>query len=74
MAAHPFQPRLGAVALLEKDVQLARTMATVSGALTPIMDIVADLLMRTFRTPGLSPDDDLSSVTQLFERPSRAGI
>jgi 3-hydroxyisobutyrate dehydrogenase len=69
MAGHSFLPRLGAVALMAKDVGLARAMAAGAGAATPVMDRIGDLLRQVSEIDGLTQDDDLSVLVRLFEPP-----
>jgi hypothetical protein len=49
MAAHAFEPRLGAISLMEKDVLLSAQMADALGAVTPMLSAAA---RRSSRAPG----------------------
>ncbi|KQX23318.1 MULTISPECIES: NAD(P)-dependent oxidoreductase [unclassified Sphingomonas] len=69
MAAHSYLPRLGAVALMAKDVGLAQAMAAKAGTATPLIDRVGELLQGVSAIDGLSQDDDLSVLVRLFEAP-----
>lgn len=69
MAKHDFLPRLGAIGLMAKDVDLARRMAAVVGVNTPMSAAVQALLARIASIDGLSAEDDLSILVRLFEDP-----
>jgi 3-hydroxyisobutyrate dehydrogenase-like beta-hydroxyacid dehydrogenase len=67
MAAHQFEPRLGAIALMEKDVRLAAAMATESGAHAPMLALVSELYRTACTQPEIGGTRDLSRVIGLFE-------
>lgn len=67
MASQTFLPRLGAIALMAKDVRLARAMATSAGTSTPVMERVEELLRRVSEIDGLTQEDDLSVLVRLYE-------
>lgn len=62
MAAHVFEPRLGAIALMIKDLGLARAMASDARARTPLSDLCAELY-----AGAEDPEADLSRLIGLFE-------
>jgi hypothetical protein len=68
MAAHAFEPRLGAISLMEKDVVLSAQMADALGAVTPMLSAARELFARA-RTHGRSsPRETLSQAVLLFEQ------
>lgn len=67
MASQTFLPRLGAIALMAKDVRLARAMATNAGTSTPVMERIEELLRRVSDIDGLTQEDDLSVLVRLYE-------
>jgi 3-hydroxyisobutyrate dehydrogenase-like beta-hydroxyacid dehydrogenase len=64
MAEHAFEPRLGAIALMAKDLALARAMADRVGAHAPLSALCADLYASVD-----NPEADLSRLVELFETP-----
>ena len=72
MAAHAFEPRMGAIRLMLKDARLALGLADAHGATLPMLSHAAALYERAGHTPGMALDDDISSVIRLLERPDRA--
>lgn len=62
MAGHDFEPRLGAIALMAKDLGLARAMADRAGAHAPLSTLCADLYAEVD-----DADADLSRLIALFE-------
>lgn len=62
MAEHTFEPRLGAIALMSKDLALARAVADLAGAHAPLSALCAELYARVGK-----PDADLSRLIELFE-------
>lgn len=68
MASHAYEPRLGAIALMDKDLGLARTMARAANAPTPIADLCAELYGKA---ADLSAD--LARVIEIFEGPDLPG-
>lgn len=67
MAAHAFTPRLGALELMEKDVNLVNALALDSGAITPLAAQVAALFAQAHERADIDPQGDLSQVIRLFE-------
>ena len=67
MAAHQFQPRLGAIALMEKDVKLALEMARASASTVPLLSRCAELYAAADGCEGIDVNDDLSALVGLFE-------
>jgi 3-hydroxyisobutyrate dehydrogenase-like beta-hydroxyacid dehydrogenase len=68
MAAHSFLPRLGAVAMMEKDLKLALAMIERCCAVAPISKLCAELYARVDDWSDTSRDEDLSTVVGLFEK------
>lgn len=64
MAAHEFEPRLGAISLMQKDVELAACMAAAAAADTPLLDRVRELYARAAKS---QPEMDISALVALFE-------
>jgi 3-hydroxyisobutyrate dehydrogenase-like beta-hydroxyacid dehydrogenase len=62
MATHSFEPRLGAIALMTKDLSLARAMAARVDATAPVSALCAKLYAQI-----ADPQADLSHVIELFE-------
>ncbi|MBU4612367.1 NAD(P)-dependent oxidoreductase, partial [Achromobacter sp. GG226] len=67
MASHTFTPRLGAVELMEKDVNLVHALAQSAGANTPLLGQVAALFAQARAGTVIDPQGDLSQVIRLFE-------
>lgn len=68
MAAHAFEPRLGAISLMEKDVVLSAHMAEALGAFTPMLSRARELFARARNTQEIQPEGDLSQAVLLFEQ------
>jgi 3-hydroxyisobutyrate dehydrogenase len=68
MAAHAFEPRLGAISLMEKDVLLSAQMADALGAVTPMLSAARTLFARARDTREIQPEGDLSQAVLLFEQ------
>jgi 3-hydroxyisobutyrate dehydrogenase len=68
MAAHAFEPRLGAIGLMEKDVVLSAHMAEALGAFTPMLARARELFARARNTQEIQPEGDLSQAVLLFEQ------
>ncbi len=66
MAAHQYEPRLGAIRLMLKDIEAARIMAEGAGATSPVSDFVAETY-RSIEGRNLSLDVDLAALVELFE-------
>jgi 3-hydroxyisobutyrate dehydrogenase len=69
MLSHTVEPRMGAIRLMRKDVQLALKAGTLAGAALPSLRHAAQLYDRIAETAGMSLDDDISSLIRLFEPP-----
>ena len=67
MAEHQFEPRLGGIALMAKDVSLASAFATRFGAEVPILRQVQSIYSRIIEDGTPAPDDDVSSLIRLYE-------
>lgn len=67
MAEHEFEPRLGAIALMVKDADLAGVMARKLGAETPILDAVQGIYAHLGTGGALALDDDMSALIWLYE-------
>lgn len=70
MAAHAFEPRLGAIDLMIKDVGLATGLAARVGASTPMLDAARALYETARSSDHLDTAGDMSRLIELFE-PSR---
>lgn len=68
MAEHAFEPRLGAISLMEKDVLLSAHMADALGAVTPMLARARELFARARETQEIEPEGDLSQAVLLFEQ------
>lgn len=69
MAAHQFEPRLGAVELMIKDVGLASALAERVAAATPMLDAARALYDSARRSADIDTAGDLSRLIELFEPP-----
>jgi 3-hydroxyisobutyrate dehydrogenase-like beta-hydroxyacid dehydrogenase len=67
MASHTFEPKLGALGLMRKDVRLALAQAAAHGLPMPMLEHVGRLYEQIDTHPGMHPDDDISSLIRLFE-------
>lgn len=67
MAAHRFEPRLGSVALMQKDVGLALDMAARVLADTPLLSLAGDRYAQLGSIHGSGGSDDVSTVIRLYE-------
>ena len=67
MAAHNFEPHMGAIRLMRKDVRLAFTEGARHGALLPMLSCVSQLYDSVVERADMSLDDDISSLIRLFE-------
>jgi 3-hydroxyisobutyrate dehydrogenase len=68
MAEHRFEPRLGAIHLMAKDLSLAQKMVRAGDSFAPISQVCAELYRSVRQHPGVTPDEDLSALIKLFER------
>jgi 3-hydroxyisobutyrate dehydrogenase-like beta-hydroxyacid dehydrogenase len=66
MAGHHFEPRLGAIALMVKDVGLATALSEACGAQTPSLALARELYGRV-REAGINESADISCLVGLFE-------
>ena len=71
MAGHIYEPRLGAIRLMLKDVDAACNMAREAGTVTPILNAAQAVYRSVEASSRLSLDQDLAAVVELFEK---AGI
>jgi 3-hydroxyisobutyrate dehydrogenase-like beta-hydroxyacid dehydrogenase len=67
MAKHRFEPRLGAIALMEKDVGLASALSASNNAHTPMLALARDLYSQVRHRAGIDVTADLSYLIGLFE-------
>ena len=67
MAAHRFDPRLGAIALMAKDVRLATELSSMYGARAPSLALADELYGRACHQPGIHDSADISCLIGLFE-------
>lgn len=67
MAAHQFAPRLGAIALMTKDIGLASDVAARFGAETPMLHAAHAIYSRINDEGAPRGDDDLSALIRLYE-------
>ena len=65
MADHVFEPRLGAIGLMAKDLRLARDMA--SGAAMPVSAACMALYEQAEGAPSCGSDADIAALVGLFE-------
>ena len=68
MADHVYEPRLGAIRLMLKDVDAAQAMAERANAPSPVVEFARSLYRSVSDRPDLSLDQDLSALVELFER------
>jgi 3-hydroxyisobutyrate dehydrogenase len=66
MASHIFAPRLGAIQLMAKDLELAQAMAGKVGAATPLGALCNALYRNVHGDPA--PGEDISALVRLYER------
>jgi 3-hydroxyisobutyrate dehydrogenase len=74
MAEHQFEPRLGAIALIEKDIALISDMSAAHGAYTPILSLVRELYAAARQEPTIDVMADVSCLIGLFEPITRGAI
>jgi 3-hydroxyisobutyrate dehydrogenase len=67
MAAHCFEPRLGAIALMAKDVRLASELSSLYRARTPNLALAGELYARACHQSGIDESADISCLIGLFE-------
>lgn len=67
MAAHAFEPRLGAIDLMIKDVGLASALAQASHATTPMLACARTLYGHALASTAIDTTADLSKLINLFE-------
>ena len=67
MAAHRFEPRLGAIALMEKDVNLAAALSAQNNAYTPMLERARQLYATARDQSGVDVAADISKLVCLFE-------
>lgn len=70
MATGTYEPRLGSIRLMRKDVHLAAAAAGTTGLALPMLAQTVALYDRVERAPHMSLDDDISSIIRLFESAS----
>jgi len=63
MAAHRFEPHIGSIALMKKDVDLAGALAAKTQAIAPMLERALGL----YEQPGLPLEADLSRLIGLYE-------
>lgn len=69
MAAHRLEPRLGALALMAKDVRLAIEVSHDYGARTPSLTLAGELYALARKLPDIKDSTDISCLIRLFESP-----
>ena len=67
MAAHGFEPRLGAIDLMIKDVGLVEALAARIGASTPMLDAARSLYAAARGSDRIDTSGDISRLIGLFE-------
>lgn len=67
MAEHRFEPRLGAIALMIKDVGLATALSGACGAQTPSLALARELYGRVRDQAAINESADISCLIGLFE-------
>lgn len=67
MAAHRFEPRMGAIALMHKDMKLAIELSSRYGARTPSLTLAGELYERACNLPDTNDSTDISCLIRLFE-------
>lgn len=73
MAGHVFQPRLGSIGLMGKDVRLSMSVARRLGACAPMIELADTLFRRACDHEVIHADGDLSQAVLLFEGALSAG-
>ncbi len=67
MVSHNYEPRLGAIRLMRKDAHLALKHGTAHGAELPMLRNTVAMYERIAEHPGMSLEDDISSLVRLFD-------
>jgi 3-hydroxyisobutyrate dehydrogenase-like beta-hydroxyacid dehydrogenase len=67
MAAHLFEPRLGAIALMDKDVGLASALSAEVNAFTPMLQRAHELYAASRIESKIDGAADISALIRLFE-------
>lgn len=67
MASQQFEPRLGAIGLMGKDVRLSHELAKRLGASTPLLNLADTLFERAAHGGDIRADGDISQAILLFE-------
>jgi 3-hydroxyisobutyrate dehydrogenase-like beta-hydroxyacid dehydrogenase len=71
MAAHRFEPRLGAISLMEKDINLASVLSMQLEAYSPMLERARELYAAARLRSDIHADADISSIVCLFESVAR---
>jgi len=74
MAEHSFEPRLGAISLMAKDVRLAMELSAANGAFTPNLALASEQYARACSHCEFDQSADIASLIGLFESLSPAKI
>jgi 3-hydroxyisobutyrate dehydrogenase len=67
MAEHVFDPRLGAIGLMAKDIALAQRLAASVGGRIPLTGLCAKLYSLAEHHPDMAATGDISKLVRLFE-------
>lgn len=68
MAAHTYEPKLGGIGVMLKDLVMAEKAAADAGAATPTSSHTIGLYKSFAERTGMSLDDDISALVELFDR------
>ncbi|MEW5423179.1 NAD(P)-dependent oxidoreductase [Amorphus sp. 3PC139-8] len=67
MATHTVEPKLGGIGVMLKDLLMAAEAAADAGAITPTSSHTIDLYRSVAERGGMSLDDDISALVNLFD-------
>ncbi|MGX1097720.1 NAD(P)-dependent oxidoreductase [Amorphus sp. MBR-141] len=70
MATHTHEPKLGGIGVMLKDLLMAEKAAAAVGAATPTSSRTIDLYRSVAERDGMSLDDDISALVDLFDNRS----
>lgn len=70
MATHTTEPKFGGIGVMLKDLLMAEKEAAAAGAVTPTSSHTIDLYKSVTERDGMSLDDDISALVDLFDKPN----
>ncbi|MGX1305892.1 3-hydroxyisobutyrate dehydrogenase [Amorphus suaedae] len=70
MATHTTEPKFGGIGVMLKDLLMAEKEAAAAGAVTPTSSHTIDLYRSVAERDGMSLDDDISALVDLFDKPN----